>query len=185
MEIAYILYDNLTLLDFVGFYDPVTRLRSMKFLPDLSWRLCATKDTVIDSFGLHIRVDQVTPDLSEFDAIFIPGGLGSRSLQYDEAFIGWLQTAEKVPWKISVCTGSLLLGAAGFLKGKKATTHFDEYDTLGPYCETVVKERIVADGQLITGGAVAASLDLGLYMCSRWAGPEAAGAIQTRMHYKT
>ncbi|PHN04898.1 thiamine biosynthesis protein ThiJ [Flavilitoribacter nigricans DSM 23189 = NBRC 102662] len=184
MQIAFILYDDLTLLDFIGFYDPVSRLRSMKFLPDLSWRLCATKAMVTDSFGMHLRVDQVTPDLAEFDAIFIPGGLGSRPLQYDDEFIAWIKTAETVPWKISVCTGSLLLGAAGFLEQKRATTHFDEYDTLGSYCGEVVRERIVADGQIITGGAVATSLDLGLYMCERWAGAEAARAIQTRMHYK-
>jgi cyclohexyl-isocyanide hydratase len=156
----------------------------MKFLPDLSWRTCATKAMITDSFGLHIRVDQITPDLSEFDAIFIPGGLGSRALQKNDDFIAWLKTAQTVPWKISVCTGSLLLGAAGFLANKRATTHFDEYETLAPYCSEVVKERIVADGQLITGGAVATSLDLGLYICERWASADAARAIQTRMHYK-
>lgn len=183
MQIAFILYDDLTLLDFIGFYDPITRLRSMKFLPDLSWRTCATKAMVTDSFGLHIRVDQITPDLSEFDAIFIPGGLGSRPLQYDDEFIAWIKTARPVPWKISVCTGSLLLGAAGFLANKRATTHFDEYETLGSYCGEVIRERIVADGQIITGGAVATSLDLGLYICESWAGTAAAKAIQTRMNY--
>ena len=183
MQIAFILYDDLTLLDFIGFYDPITRLRSMKFIPDLSWRLCATKAMITDSFGLHIRVDQITPDLSEFDAIFVPGGFGSRALQTDDNFINWLKTAEGVPWKISVCTGSLLLGAAGLLKNKRATTHFDEYETLGPYCSEVVQERIVADGQLITGGAVATSLDLGLYMCDKWAGADAAQAIKGRMNY--
>lgn len=184
MQIAFLLYDDLTLLDFIGFYDPITRLRSMKFLPELSWRICATKAMITDSFGLHIRVDQVSPDLSEFDAIFVPGGLGSRPLQSDNDFIAWLQTAAPVPWKISVCTGSLLLGAAGFLKDKKATTHFDEYETLGNYCGEVIRERIVTDGQIITGGAVATSLDLGLYMCEQWAGQEAARAIQARMNYK-
>lgn len=183
MQIAYILYDDLTLLDFIGFYDPISRLRSMKYLPDLGWQLCATKAMITDSFGMHIRVDQITPDLSEFDVIYIPGGLGSRALQHDPAFISWLKTAEQVPWKISVCTGSLLLGAAGMLQNKRATTHFDEYDSLGAYCQTVVKDRIVADGQLITGGAVATALDLGLYICEQWAGPEAVQAIRKRMNY--
>ena len=183
MQIAYILYDDLTLLDFVGFYDPVSRLRSMKYIPELSWQLCAAKAMITDNFGMHIRTDQVMPDLSGFDAIFVPGGFGSRALQQDEDFVAWLKTADQVPWKLSVCTGSLLLGAAGMLQHKRATTHFDEYEALAPYCGPVVKERIVADGQLITGGAVATSLDLGLYMCERWAGPEAARAIRERMNY--
>ena len=183
MQIAFILYDNLTLLDFIGFYDPITRLRSMKFIPELSWRTCATRAMITDSFGLHVRVDQVTPDLSEFDAIFVPGGFGSRALQRDDDFVAWLKTAAPVAWKISVCTGSLLLGAAGFLKNKRATTHFDEYDALAPYCGEVVQERIVTDGQLITGSAVASSLDLGLYMCEKWVDAEAAGAIRRRMNY--
>ena len=183
MQIAFILYDDLTVLDFVGFFDPITRLRSMGYLPDLSWRLCAMKPMVTDRFGLHLRVDQVAPELGDFDAVFVPGGLGSRPLQTDAAFLEWLGTAAPVPWKISVCTGSLLLGAAGYLKGKRATTHFNEYATLAPSCGEVVQERIVQDGRLVTGGAVAAALDLGLYMCAQWAGEEAAAAIRERMNY--
>ena len=185
MQLAYILYDDITLLDFIGFYDPISRLRSMKFIPELSWQLCSTKAMIVDGFGLHMRMDQVAPDLSQFDAIYIPGGFGSRTLQKDEAFINWLKTAKNVPWKISVCTGSLLLGAAGMLNDKKATTHFDEYAALAPYCREVIEEELVSDGQVITGGAVASSLDLGLHLCKRWVDADAAEAIRKRMNYKS
>jgi len=185
MKIAYILFDGITLLDFVGIYDPITRLKSMDFLPDLAWDLCAYTDTVKDSFGLEVKVDQVRQDLSGYDLIIVPGGFGTRPLEKDADFLNWFKTAEKVPTKASICTGSLLLGAAGFLKNVKATSHFDEYDNLASYCTQVIKERIVEDQGIITAGAVSASLDLGLYICTKLAGKTAAEAIRARMNYKS
>ena len=184
MKIAYILYDGITYLDFIGIYDPLSRLKMMNYIPDLTWDICANKAQIKDSFGLTTLCDKVLNDLSDYDIIIIPGGFGTRQLQTDESFISWLKTAERVPHKLSVCSGSLLLGAAGFLKGKKATTHFDEYETLKPYCKTVLKKRIVEDGCVITAGAVSTSLDLGLYMCEKLAGKEASEAIRKRMDYK-
>ena len=183
MRIAYVLYDDLTLLDFVGFYDPVSRLRSQGFLPALEWHLCATKATVHDSFGLHVSIDRVTPDLAAYDLVYVPGGFGSRALQHQEDFLNWLRTAGEVQYLVSVCTGSLLLGAAGLLRGKRATTHFQEYDTLAPYVAGVIRERIVTDGNTITGGAVATSLDLGLHVCKLLAGKNAAARIRRSMNY--
>jgi len=183
MRIAYILFDGITLLDFVGVYDPVARLQSQGYLPDLTWDLCAVSPVVQDSFGLSMTVDKVRPDLGGYDLIFVPGGFGTRQLQHDEAFVNWLQTAQEVPRKVSVCTGSLLLGAAGFLQNHRATTHFNEYDALAGYCREVVPERIVDDGAVITAGAVASSLDLGLYLCGLLAGEEAVEPIRRSMDY--
>ena len=182
-QIAYILYDGLTMLDFIGFYDPISRLRSMGYLPALVWDTCAFHSIVRDHFELSLHPDQVRNDLSVYDMIYVPGGFGTRKLLQDTAFLSWLAGASQVPWKVSVCTGSLLLGAAGMLQGKKATTHFDEYDQLKPYCSEVLRDRLVQDGQTITGGAVASALDLGLYICERLAGAEAREAIQSRMAY--
>lgn len=185
MKIAYILFDGITLLDFVGIYDPISRLKSMEYIPELSWDLCALNNPIQDSFGLKVQVDQVQNDLSVYDIIIVPGGFGTRPLQIDEDFLQWLKTAEKVTYKASICTGSLLLGAAGFLKDAKATTHFDEYETLQSYCKEVIKERIIADGNIITAGAVASSLDLGLFLCEKFAGKEARETIQEKMDYFT
>lgn len=183
MRIAYLLFDDFTLLDFSGFYDPVSRLRSQGHLLELSWDLCATKPTVRDNFGLQLTVDAIAPDLSVYDLVYLPGGFGTRRLIHNELFLDWLRTAAAVDHLVSVCTGSLLLGAAGLLHGKRATTHFNEYATLAPYVAEVVKERIVTDGKVVTGGAVATSLDLGLHVCGLLAGVEAVKAIRTGMAY--
>lgn len=183
MKIAYILFDGITTLDFVGIYDPISRIQAKKYLPDLTWDLCALQAEIKDGFGLSLKIDQVQPDLSKYDMIIIPGGFGTRPLQTDEDFISWLKTAESVPYKVSICTGSLLLGAAGFLKNKIATTNYKEYGALKKYCKQVCSERIVQDGQLITGGAVASSLDLGLYLCDMLVGSEKTLEIQKSMDY--
>jgi transcriptional regulator GlxA family with amidase domain len=183
-KIAFILFDGITWLDFIGIYDPISRLKSMTYLPELSWDLCAFTETVRDNFGLTILPNKIQNELSDYDAIIVPGGFGTRELRYDIDFMSWIKTAEPIKQKISICTGSLLLGSAGFLEGKKATTNFKEYETLAPYCEEVMKERIVQDGNVITAGAVSSSIDLGLYLCELWVGPEAALSIRTNMAYQ-
>lgn len=184
-KIAFIIFNGITWLDFIGVYDPITRLKSMNYLPNLSWDICSNTSVVNDNFGLKVIPDKLFNDLSVYDAVIIPGGFGTRQLRYNTDFMNWLKTMNDYSLKISICTGSLLLGAGGFLKGKKATTNFNEYETLAPYCQSVQKERIVEDGLVITAGAVASSLDLGLYLCGQWAGADAATAISKKMDYKS
>lgn len=183
MNIAYIFFNGVTWLDFVGVYDAVSRLKSMGYMNDLLWDTCSYTDTATDNFGLKIVPDSIRQPLNHYDAIIVPGGHGTRTLVKDMEFISWIRTAENAKYKMSVCTGSLILGAAGFLKSKKATTHFLEYETLQPYCAEVVKEKIVVDGDVITAGAVTSSIDLGLYLCEKWAGAQAREVIQERMDY--
>jgi transcriptional regulator GlxA family with amidase domain len=183
MKAAYILYDDITLLDFIGVYDPISRLQSQGHLPDFSWDTCALTPTITDSFGLRLEVDQVCPNLIGYDLLIIPGGFGTRMLKDNPTFINWLQTAAEVPLKTSVCTGALLLGAAGFLEGHRATTHFNEYDVLAPYCAEVVREGLVDDGAVITAGAVASSLTLGIYLCEKFVGKEKTAAVRRSMAY--
>lgn len=170
-------------MDLIGVYEPVSKLKSRNFLPELSWDICSFTETAEDSYGLAVRPGKIKNPLTGYDAVIVPGGIGTRQLQYDQEFIGWLQSAKHCRYKISICTGSLLLGAAGFLQGKKATTNFQEYEALKPYCSQVSNERIVQDGDTITAGAVTASLDLGLFLCRLWAGPEATDDIRRRMDY--
>lgn len=183
MRIAYIIFDGITLLDFVGIYDPLSRLKSLNYLPNLTWDICSFTESVTDNFGLEMKPQKVRNSLEEYDVIIVPGGFGTRELQLDEAFIQWLKTSENVKCKVSICTGSLLLGAAGFLKDKKATTNYQEYNTLKPYCKTVLTDRIVDDEGVITAGAVSASIDLGLYLCKKWAGQAAHDDIRKRIDY--
>jgi cyclohexyl-isocyanide hydratase len=183
MKIAFVLFDGLTFLDFAGFYDVINRLNFFEQTKGTTWETCAMTDQVTDESGLTLKVDRVKPDLAEYDLVFVPGGMGTRKLRFDEAFVGWLRQAENVPLKVSVCTGSLLMGAAGFLTGKKATTHPNVYELLEPYVAEVIQTRIVKDGNVITAGGVATSIDLGVYVVGLLAGQEAADNVKLQIDY--
>lgn len=183
LRIAFILFDGITFLDFAGFYDVIYRLGQFEVGKELSWDICAPTEEVTDELGLTVKVGKVLPDLSEYDMVFVPGGMGTRKLRYDEDFVSWIEGAQSVPYKVSVCTGSLLLGAAGLLKGRKATTHPSAYDLLKPYCDEVVETRIVHDGSVITGGGVSTSIDLGLYLISHLASEAAMNSVKKQIDY--
>jgi transcriptional regulator GlxA family with amidase domain len=183
MKAALIIFDRMTSLDFFGFYDPVTRLKSMGIMPDFRWQICSYKSVIVDDRGLGIMAGSVAEPLGGYDLLFVPGGLGTRTLQHDRNFLEWLRSAAGVKLKTSVCTGSLLLGAAGFLRGKRATTHPCALQELEPYCDAVVTARLVDDGSIITAGGVLASLDLGLHLVQRLAGAEARSVIARQMDY--
>lgn len=183
MKIAFVLFDGMTTLDFAGFYEAVTWLRILGVDKSLTWDFCSNKEQISDDRGLKMKIDHIYPDLSGYDLVFIPGGGVTRQLRYDSTFISWLRTARDTKYRVSVCTGALLLGAAGFLEGKKATTNSSAYDLLTPYCAEVSKARIVRDGNIITAGGVSASLDLGLYMVEMLAGADIAQTVQDKMEY--
>lgn len=184
MKIAFIIYDRMTAMDFIGVYDAVTRLRTMNFMPDLEWEICAPTAQVADSNGLRFTPTNVAVSLADYDIVIVPGGYGSRSLSTDSAFLAWLQTGEPCKLKVSVCTGSVLLGAAGFLNGRRATTHPSAFDELRPYCETVVDARLVDEGDVITARGVTSAIDLGLYLCEKLAGRDARERIARQMDYQ-
>ncbi|MBM0743255.1 DJ-1/PfpI family protein [Phormidium sp. CLA17] len=187
MKVAFVIYSNMTALDFIGVYDPVTRLKSMGFLPDLSWEICAYSETVSDSTGLKFLPTQIMQSLEEFDWVILPGGITPLvyALTQDVNFITWLKTAENCQLKASVCTGSLLLGAAGYLRGKQATSHPNAFKELAEFCAEVVDRRVVDEGNVITARGVTASIDLGLYLCEKVAGYEAKEKIRVQMDYQT
>lgn len=164
MRIAFVMFDGMTLLDFSGFYEAISWVRFLGADDTMTWDFCADKATVTDDRGLSMNIPQVNPDLSDYDLVFVPGGMPTRKLRFDDAYIAWLRTAERAAYKVSVCTGALLLGAAGFLEGRRATTNASAYDLLVPYCAEVVRERYVRDGNVFTGGGVSASADLGLFV---------------------
>lgn len=183
VKIAFILFNGITFLDFAGFYDVFCRLRQFPAGNDLKWDICGPAEEITDESGLTVKSGRVLPDLSEYDLVFVPGGFGTRRLRHDENFISWLRGAREVPYLVSVCTGALLLGAAGLLETKRATTHASAYRLLEPYCREVVQTRIVHDGNVITGGGVSTSVDLGLYLISLFAGREAMAAVKQQIDY--
>ncbi len=126
---------------------------------------------------------KVKEPLSDYDIVIIPGGFGTRELQSDVEFIKWIKTSETVKLKVSVCTGSVIFGAAGFLLGKRATTHPIAFDDLKPYCLKVENHRIVDEGSIITARGVTSAIDVGLYLVEKLAGSETKAKIATQMDY--
>ena len=185
-NLALVMFSGQTHLDFVGFYDCMLRLKAVR--PQFEMRFCSRERQVLDSGGLTIDAGEITTDLGGFDAVFVPGGMETRRLKDDAGFISWLATARDAKYKFSVCTGSLLLGAAGFLRGRRATTHPFCYDLLAPYCADVVHERLVreslpAGGEIITAGGVSSSIELGLCVIEKFAGASAREAAAMAMDY--
>lgn len=185
MRVAFVIYTPMTALDFVGVYDPIIRLKEMGFIPDLTWEVCANSEKVQDSVGLQFVPTQVGQPLHHFDLVLVPGGITPLvyQLAQDAQFVAWIQTAATVSLKVSVCTGALLLGAAGFLHDKRATTHPNAFQELAEFCSQVVDERIVDEGDIITARGVTASIDLGLYLCEKLAGVSAKEQIRQIMDY--
>ncbi|WP_199616159.1 DJ-1/PfpI family protein [Paenibacillus alkalitolerans] len=183
MKMGFILFDRMTALDFIGFYEAVTWLGILKVKENVSWDFCSNKEQVTDDRGLSFKINRISPDLSVYDVIFIPGGLSTRQLRFDNEFISWIRTAKDVQYKVSVCTGALILGAAGFLHDKKATTNPSAYELLVPYCSEVVKKRFVRDGNIFTGGGVSASIDLGLYFIESLTNENVVREVQEKMDY--
>ncbi len=183
MRIAFVVFNGLTFLDFIGFYDVIYRLNLFEETKGTTWDICGLSEEVSDELGLTIKVNKIKPDLSEYDLLFVPGGMGTRELRFDDEFITWLRQADKVKNIVSVCTGSLLLGAAGFLKHRQATTHPAAYELLEPYCIEVIESRIVKDGNLITAGGVSTSIDLALYIVELFVNKEAVDIIKKQIDY--
>lgn len=183
MNIAFVVYNNMTMLDFVGVYDPLIRIKTMGFNSDFNWDICGFDKIITDNTGLEINPNKVAQSLDEYDMLVIPGGFGSRQLTRDEKFINWIKTSQKCKIKASVCTGSLILGAAGFLKEKCATTHPNAFKELEKYCLKVLNKRIVDEGNVITARGVTSSIDLGLYLCEKIMGSSIKEKIRLQMDY--
>ncbi|MBE0496191.1 MAG: DJ-1/PfpI family protein [Campylobacterales bacterium] len=171
MRIAFVAFDRMNMLDFFGAYDALMRLKTLGFVETLTCNTCALKEEVRDIHGLSLKADTVQSSLDGYDIVVVPGGVGSRTLMHDEIFLAWIKSARFAPLKAGVCTGALLLGAAGFLKEKRATTHSNALELLAPYCAEVVRdERVVDAGEIVTSQGVSASIDLGLHLCERLCG---------------
>lgn len=183
MKIGFIIYDGMTTLDFAGVYDAVTRLKTMGFMPDLEYDVCSNKDSVTAFEGLKLTPNKVLVDLDSYDYVIIPGGNGIAQLVKDEAFIGWLRTMPQETIKVSVCGGSILLGVAGFLREKRATTHPSLMAFLERFTDKSSTDRIVDQGDVITARGVTSSIDLGLYLCEKIAGREVRTKIQNQIDY--
>jgi transcriptional regulator GlxA family with amidase domain len=180
MDIAIPIFDKVTALDAIGPYEVLSRLPEAK----VSFIAQEPGAKRTENGMLALVADHALSELPEPDVIVVPGGFGTRSLAQDEAMLGWLRHAhEHSTWTTSVCTGALLLAAAGILDGLRATTHWLQYDLLRPYGVTPVQERIVREGKIITAAGVSAGIDMALMLAAEIAGPELAQGIQLGIEY--
>ncbi|MGE5417928.1 MAG: DJ-1/PfpI family protein [Acidobacteriota bacterium] len=184
MKIAFIIYDDMTTLDFIGVYDPVTRLKTMGFIEDLSYEVCAINPIVRSFEGLEIKADSTPVDLAGYDYIVVPGGSGIAQLMNNDDYLAWIKSISTNTIVAALCGGVLILGAAGMLQSKKATTHPNHYKFIENFGAQLSTNRIVEDGRIITAGGVTSAIDLGLYLCEKIAGVEVREKIQRQMDYR-
>jgi cyclohexyl-isocyanide hydratase len=137
---------------------------------------------VRDDSGLTIVAHGAWTPLHDLDLLVVPGGLGADALVHDERTLAYLRTWGAARPIASVCSGSLLLGAAGYLRDRAATTHHTRLEQLRPYAREVREARVVDEGQVITAGGVAAGLDLGLHLVARFWGEAARARIARQMN---
>ena len=131
-----------------------------------------------------LHVDAELEEAPEPEVVCVPGGLGTRALLDDERLLGWIGHAhQRSEWTTSVCTGSLLLGAAGLLEGLEATTYWLEMETLAKFGARPVERRVVEQGKVITAAGVSAGIDMALTLTARIAGEDIAKAVQLGIEY--
>lgn len=177
-RVGYFLFPGLTVMDFVGVYDALRRT-------GVAHRLIGTEEEIADESGLVLRADGVYEDLADFDLLVVPGGMGTRELMHDERCAEYLRGWGDERPLASVCTGALLLGAAGQLEGRRATTNRNALELLEPLCgEVVTNRRIVEDGHVVTAGGVTSSIDLGLFLVQRFWGAAERQRIAGAMEYR-
>ena len=180
MQIAILIFDKLTALDAIGPYEVLSRL------PGAELEFVAPEAGVkqTDTGRLGLQATSSIDELTDPDIVLVPGGEGTRPLLTDERVLDWLRSAhEGSTWTTSVCTGALVLGAAGILEGKRATTYWVHLDRLREYGAEPIRERFVEDGKVVTAAGVSAGIDMALYLATRIAGDDAAQAIQLGIEY--
>jgi putative intracellular protease/amidase len=180
LNIAIPLFDGITALDAIGPYEVLSRL------PKARVRFIAVEagPYKTDNRQLTLIADEPLSAVPHPEIIMVPGGFGTRALLEPNPLLDWIREAHATSeWTTSVCTGSLLLAAAGVLQGLEATTHWASMDRLADFGAVPTSRRIVEQGKIITAAGVSSGIDMGLHLASRIAGPDIAQAIQLGIEY--
>lgn len=178
LVIVFALYPGVTHLDFTGPHQVLCRLPGAKTIA------ASEAGTPIDADGLTFANLSRLKDIPDCDVLCVPGGFGCMAAMNDAAFMAQIKRlAEGARYVTSVCTGSLILGAAGLLRGKRAACHWAWRDMLPQFGAIVDEGRVVRDGNIFTGGGVTAGIDFALTLAAEIAGPEMAQSIQLALEY--
>jgi transcriptional regulator GlxA family with amidase domain len=179
-EIAILLFEGITALDAVGPYEVLQRL------PGARLRMVGARRGPVRTHegSLALAVDAELSECPHPQLLVVPGGYGVDRLLRDEATLAWIRAAHaSSQWTTSVCTGSLLLGAAGVLRGLRATTHWNSLERLREYGADPTQERVVFQGKVVTAAGVSSGIDMALALVARLAGDEVAQAVQLSIEY--
>jgi putative intracellular protease/amidase len=180
MQIAIPLYDRFTALDAIGPYEVLSRIPGA----DLKFVATDAGPYKTDNGMLTILAEASLDDMPQPDILCVPGGWGTREAMSDERLVGWIRKAhETTQWTTSVCTGSLLLGAAGILDGLDATSHWLELETLAEFGACPTERRVVEQGKVITAAGVSSGIDMALFLLGKISGDEFAQTIQLLIEY--
>lgn len=180
MQIAILLFDQLTALDAVGPYEVLTRL------PEAETVFVGERvgEVRTDTGRLGLRVDATLDEVTAPDVVVVPGGPGQAALMDHGPVLEWLRAVDRTSaWTTSVCTGSLLLAAAGLLTGRRATSHWLALDQLPAFDVTPVSQRVVFDGKYVTAAGVSSGIDMALALTARIAGETVARMVQLGIEY--
>jgi transcriptional regulator GlxA family with amidase domain len=180
MDIAIPIYEDFTALDAVGPYEVLSRLPGARVV-----FLAAEPGPVrTDNGMLQVVAEAALEDVPSPDVLVVPGGVSTERFTHDERYVGWIRRAhETSAWTTSVCSGALLLAAAGVLEGVDATTHWLDRDALAALGARPVPDRVVERGKVITAAGVSSGIDMALALAARIAGDDAARAIQLGIEY--
>jgi putative intracellular protease/amidase len=180
VDIAIPIFDRITALDAIGPYEVLSRLPGAR----IRWVAVTPGPYKTDNRQLTLVAEEPLSAVPHPEIIMVPGGFGTRSLMTPNPLLDWLQKAHATSqWTTSVCTGSLLLGAAGILKGLEATTHWAALDTLAELGAKPTLKRVVEQGKIITAAGVSSGIDMALVLAARIAGDEFAQTIQLGIEY--
>ena len=178
-RIGLLLFPDITQLDLTGPYEVFTKFPAAKV-----HLIAKTLEPVLANGGMRILPDTLMADCPPLDIICVPGGAGMNPLLNDGETLEFLQRqARTARYVTSVCTGALVLGAAGLLKGKRAATHWMSLEMLAHFGAIPVAERVVQDGNIITGGGVTAGIDFALTVAAEAFGADVAKSIQLAIEY--
>ena len=180
MKVAVALFDRVTALDAIGPYEVLQRL------PDAEVCFVGHRKGQVrtDNGFLGLSVDLTFDEVRSPDIVLVPGGVGTRPLVRDDAILEWIRSAHQTSqFTTSVCTGSLLLGAAGLLDGLKATTHFSVLPLLARYGAVPTSERVVREGKILTAAGVSRGIDMALWLAELICDETTAKALQLMIEY--
>jgi cyclohexyl-isocyanide hydratase len=178
-RIGFLVFPQITQLDLTGPYEVFAQMPGVEL--QLVWK---TREPVRASGGLILTPSITYAECPQLDLVCVPGGSGMNALLTDGETLEFLRAQAKgARYLTSVCTGALVLGAAGLLRGKRATTHWTAMDFLKLFDAVPVQERVVVDGNVITGGGVTAGIDFGLKVVAEIAGETVARGIQLSVEY--